>query len=481
MFPGDRTRLLRFFLLLAVVCSVSIYRNALSGFWLDETFTGAVSCPDSFAAAMPLITHDSHPLLYHVLIHLMFGVTGCHLWLVRGISLAACGLAVFLLLREVGRRGGNILLATALTLGNTTFWEYAFEARSYGLLFLVGTCVVIYGLSENPLDRVKAVAFALLGGLLHYLASFLFGVLFLIALAGRRTGARSLWFWASFVTASVVLLAYYALQVPVALGNGSVPTWIPLPSRIIVIVFISDIFGNFLAAVTFVVLAAMTGSILSSTPNFGSRTGKLLFGLFWGPVMVMYAVSYIHPMLIYRYVHFLIPALVMGSALLVRDAERSLVATNPARAVGYTSAVFTTVLLYMLLNACVAIALPAANRAMGWQKAMQSMNCSPAQPCGFVLDDPTELFFTQGQYTALADFFAREPGSFVPLHPSDMAEWIRARPGGQVLYVHSFKPRASLKRLIHTVPLQCEKKYLIGSIGALPCRSLASVPANGSQ
>ena len=81
--------------------------------------------------------------------------------------------------------------------------------------------------------------------------------------------------------------------------------------------------------------------------------------------------------------------------------------------------------------------------------------------------------FTPAQYHAVANFLAAEKDSFVAVEPNDMADWIKAHPGGQVLYVATFRKLQRIEPLVRTVPLAC-RDFRIDRIGAMACTSRAA-------
>ena len=331
---GDRLRLLAYFPLLVGIAVLALWHDAATPYWLDEVFSGGVSCQSSFAAMMPLITHDIHPVFYHVLVHMLFDAAGCHLWLVRLVSgLASLG-GVALLLRSTHRHGGNAFLLAALTLGNPGFWIYATEARAYGLLFLAGSGVVSLGLSGRPRDQFVAIGFALLGGLLHYFASFLFAVLLAIALIAHRPPIRSRSFWMAFAAAGAILTAYYGLQIENALAVGAGVRRVVRPDLgVIFILTPVSLFGNLPSAIAVIAMALAAGIARVSAPNpHARRAGALLIAVFLCFALFMFGTPYFGSVFVYRYMHFLAPALMLGLSLWVSVVARAL--GEPGRSSG---------------------------------------------------------------------------------------------------------------------------------------------------
>ncbi len=475
-FSTGKYQLILFLACIVAVSLVSIWRNIGTGFWLDETFTGAVSCTDSFAATLALIRHDVHPVLYHLLTHALFKVAGCHLWLVRGLSVVASLTAAYILIRQVGRSGGNVFVATALTLGTFSFWQYAFEARAYSLLFLAGSCVIAFSISDRKNAPFAAVASALIGGLLHYYASFLFAVLFLVVVVCRKPIVRSPTFWACFIAAGLVLCVYYALQIEDAMRVGSALVWIKHPHmNELLHYFPATLFGSIASSlIVLIVLINTSVALFSSNPFMVQRQAVLLTAIFFSFVFLLFGASYFKPMFVYRYAHFLVPALIVGLAMLSGDADKALLSVDRRKASEFSSLTIILLIAYAGANLVHLRIIDTRLRDMGWQDAQASMTCTIAQPCGFFIDDPVLPNMLVSQYTALANFLAPVRGSFIALQPHEMVPWIKAHPGGQLLYVASSQTRIDFKKVIAEVPLKCRDFRSNLMIGAEACQSLAA-------
>ncbi len=467
--PADYRKMVQIGIPLALValCSFTLY--VTEPFWMDETITGGFSCQPSFSAMMPLITHDAHPVLYHVLIHLIFLAAGCHLWIVRFLSLTASLLGAYLVLREVGRSGGNIYLAGALTLGNPTFWHYALEGRPYGLLYLCGAGVVAYGLADSTNHRIKAVCFAALGAALHYVAIMLMPALAAISLMGQSSLSRSRSFWIAYGAAIVAIGIYYGLQVSTAFANGKQSHWISPPSLTDLVVFPAIMFGGVVAAMAVITLAVVTLGGLLVAGRQVSRQGIMLSALFAGSVLALLTASFSHPMFIYRYVYCMTPFGVVGASLLLRDAQAGITVKRPQWSRSFEDWLFMLIVAYLVIGLFNIVLMP-PHRPMTWERAMDQMACTVHNPCGFVLDDPLETFLTLTQQAAMANILAPTPGTFAVIHPADMAAWINSHPGVQILYVRSFRPVEDIGKLQKDLPLQCSSKFLIHGIGGMPCQ-----------
>ena len=461
-----------YILVVAAAALIAIWKNIQTQFWLDETFTGAVSCQSSFAAMMPLIRHDAHPILYHILTHLLFGVVGCHLWAVRGLSILASLTGALILLREAGRLGGDVILAATLMFANPTFWQYAFEARSYSLLFLSGCGVVAYGFSDRRGAPVKAIAFALLGGALHYYASFLFAVLFAIVVCCRPALARSRIFWVEFVAAGLLLAGYYLPQLPESLAFGKTLAWIPPPSPIeLLLYFPAMVFGNLFPAI---IMAALTVIMCAAVIRRGHHPASetmLLIAMLAIFATCVFGASYVKPMFVYRYMHFLVPAIIMGLALLARDMKRFV--GSGQQGTEYRQLLLNGIALYAGANAVMALNHSDTSRALAWQDAMTGMECSRQQPCAFVLDDPLLPSLDDRQYTVLANFFAKGREGFAAIRPDNLDAWLQKTPQGQLLYVQSSNPVLNIRSLVRNDSMTC-KSFLKNGLGSLVCRKRTS-------
>ena len=452
---------------LAIVACACIRVNLKSYFWLDEVFTGSVSCQPDFTTMIRLVRHDIHPVLYHLMTYSIFRVFGCHLWIIRCISLVSSLAAGYLLLRQVARRHGNIFLAAALIFGNPTFWFYAFEARAYSLLFLLGTCVLIYGFSSKPGDQTKAVAFAFLAGLLHYLASFLMPVLLAIVVFQHRPILKSRSFVISFLAAGALLAGYYALHLPYMMTSVSMGNWIPSPLDSTKQLFSTFLLGNMFSAPIMIIIIFMTfvkNTVIFRERNKESHLSMIIFILFSA---LLYIVSFVKPMFMFRYTYFLVPFFIFSISIICRITGGVLRNDKHDIRMLLEGSMFLLP-LYLCANLPPTSMLLPLTRYLQWQQAAASMTCSPAHPCGFVLDDSLEPSLSNEQYKALANFFAKEPGSFQALMPDKAQDWLHNPANSEILYIQSFNGQLDLRKLISNFSLQCND-YRKNTVGAVAC------------
>jgi len=173
-------------LILSVVMTFSgIDSDAL---WYDESYSVATA-NHPMGEMLSLVSTDSHPPLYYILLRIAVVVFGNSLVVIRGLSavsvIGVVALAYFLLRRRWGSPGSLafafLILATPMSIGA------AHEARMYTLasFFVTGMVIAGYGaLTENrKRDWVALVLFACAAAWTHYFALIAAGVYWCVIFA----------------------------------------------------------------------------------------------------------------------------------------------------------------------------------------------------------------------------------------------------------------------------------------------------------
>lgn len=309
-------------------------------FWLDEVWTAAL-------AAQPVGTivsvglHDENPPLYNLLIAAWTSLAGVSEVSLRLPSVFAAAAAAGLLLLVVRRHFGSeaALWATLLLFANPLEWDWAREARAYGLVQLL--CVAAWGLFLRLFERPRRATAAGLAAVealsmaTHYVLGFAFAAQAAAALLARR--ASPLGFRAWLGTQAIAATAVAPLLLSALRAMPTKPeSWRPVPGLRDLLELATRIAGRRAAlswglglVATWVVLrlAARTASarsgasvqappVLAARPSPGTpppgassgpgedwRIGALAL---WAalPIVLAFAVSQRAPMFLPRYLLF---------------------------------------------------------------------------------------------------------------------------------------------------------------------------------
>ena len=167
-------------LTLITVCGSFLHLDA-SSLWLDELFTAYFADPaqPTFAAFLNRASEDVHLPGYYAVVWGAGRLTGADVPVVaRGVSAAGAALSLavmYLALPAWVSRAARVFCCT-FAATSLTYFIYGQEGRSYGLSWLLLTCLLALAMgimnaarSENPIGW-RAIAFAVVGvvaGLCH--------------------------------------------------------------------------------------------------------------------------------------------------------------------------------------------------------------------------------------------------------------------------------------------------------------------------
>jgi hypothetical protein len=169
------------FLLFALAASMAAFSELTSAsLWMDELFTAYLTDPHLDLSDMFLrASEDVHPPAYYLIFYGISQFGGDFTVVARGFSAVLAVLALGVLYgataQEIGPLARSFMCAFAAT--TTAWYNYAQEARSYALVFLIVALLIHFGLKYRreiatgalALPRLSSiVGLSIMGGLTHY-------------------------------------------------------------------------------------------------------------------------------------------------------------------------------------------------------------------------------------------------------------------------------------------------------------------------
>jgi hypothetical protein len=415
-------------LILCMIAAVGagIYSNVSSPFEHDELFTGGMACQPAVSETLRLIEWDMHPVLYIVSIHYLFQMFGCHLWLVRGLSMICSLAGSALLLWRTRALGGDTLAVLAVLAASPAFWFNSFEARDYAILYLATSGIIFFSLSPNPGRRLYALAFAMLGAALNYFALYMFVVATVLAWVNDRSFCLSRRFLIAWAVSLLSVTAYYSFQIENAYQTSKSVEWSGTNSLIMPVLFVLEYFFGTTASI------GILATALIMTPGlFGDRRMTRIavtLALSLAALILIFDVASLHrPIFAVRYVYFLFPVVVMPIGLLNATGKRSGKPFNRQTA-GF-------LILFLLFNTIAMTTIYANLRIGMWGRALNDMVCSAQHPCAFAVSSDFRYTPTDEQFQDMVNFARKAPDTFTLLRTPALSGWMARNPDGQFAWL----------------------------------------------
>jgi uncharacterized membrane protein len=312
--------------LAALIIAVPLHFVGLGrAFWLDEAFTGGIAAQQSLGAVLRLTLHDTNGPVYYVIAHywsLLFGLSNVALRVPSALAAVAAGWIAATSRSPIDPET-KLVWAALLALWLPGFY-YATEARCYMLLFCLTTIntLLFAKLIFTP-QRKTAILWAvvsLFAGLTHYHALLLVGTQGLVLIALHRRRALSLW------PACLVLLPipfWLALQFPTIVQYLAPNTswyWLltlhDMPSLI-------DFMAGSVSMAGIALIMLLANVFRAAIRPKGGTLDPLWLVVFAGllPALVVIAMGFFRPSFTERYLIGFAPSILLGLALIMRDAK----------------------------------------------------------------------------------------------------------------------------------------------------------------
>jgi mannosyltransferase len=301
----------------AVVGGYQLIHRA--GLWVDEGWSVSVAGRPLTGVFEVIANRERNMALYYVLLHFWLQASDDRTW-VDALSLVFGVLTVPAVAWVGGLLGGPRVAAIAamLTAAHMGLVAYAVDARAYPLgvllaVLLVG-CFIRLLSTHSPRWAVASVAVGW-----AFVATLLLGVLLLVALGVvallRPDGRRPL-VLATLAVQALTMGPVFLLVV--ATDRGAVD-WIPAPTLRSVAEVLLLLAGG---KIGIAVCAAVVLLFLLWQRRSRDRAGWLVLAWAVVPPVLLFAISLVKPMLLPRYVLFVVPAigLMAGLALAGRRA-----------------------------------------------------------------------------------------------------------------------------------------------------------------
>ena len=450
---------------LLIQAIISSWFNLKSPFWLDETYTGAMSCQPTYYDVLNIIAGDTHPVTFALWVHSIFNLFGCNLTVIRisnAIILVSTGIIYSLLLQ---RKFGilSALIFNTLFFGSSFIWYYAYEARAYPLLTAT-TILVLYTIINNKWNL--GLIATILGASLHYFGAYLFVIqlVIFISLYHRINIPSSITLLFALILIS--LLYFYSLQLTTTNIN-STDSWFSPPSFVSIFFVPVVLLGSFqqyiLGISTFIIFFRAIKLLNWLERNL--TINCLLLAIIF--IIGLFIISLHKPMFVPRYMMFLSPLLFTPISIFLPKI------TNNYFCNKYGSMQSIQILTFsMTIYVCFGIISTLQSgkyyRLEHWNNAAQYSICSK-RTCGFILDMDFQAYMTSSQYNALANFLLRTNGttdiSWTAIYSKDIENWLSNHRDTPLIYVKStYAPKKHLNDLISKFNLHCTTSEIQPSV-----------------
>lgn len=381
--------------------------------WLDETWTGAIAAQNSIGAVFHQILFDVNAPLYYILIHfwaMIFGLSSVALHLPSAVFAAAAAWVAVASQSPIDKQtklGWAALLALWIPGLN-----YAQDARCYGLLFFLATinAVLFARLLMLPARRT-AYAWAAVGLLLiltHYHAFLLVGTQALILLASHRAKALSLWPAVFIFTPLPPWMALHFSLILRFLDPHVAWYWqLHFPDLKPIIDFLAN---SYIVAIFALLLAFLGFARRRAAPAAPPQNGDPLWLVVLAsfiPAVFVIAVGFVRPSFALRYLMPFGPGILLGFALIARDAKpfwklaplaMPLVFLSPAAA-------------WLVQQ------IGAPGNPYSFERASQSLIQAGTDRLIFFWDNPSAKIVNRQQLAAVGGFFFTRAGVPIEVTP----------------------------------------------------------------
>lgn len=299
--------------LTGLVLGLGFFRLGDKSIWLDEAASLVRARTESIWESLAA---QSNMGLHTFLLHFWIRVFGESETAIRSLSVlfaALCVPAVYLVGRRLFDRHVGLVGAVLLT-PNAFFLSWAQQARGYSLLVLLVTlsCYFFLGELEDPSwrNRIGYVASSAAALDTHYFAGFvILAQLLTLLVLRRRTAFSKTWLG---VAASIGILGLPEVVFALRTGTKGID-WIPSPSVDLLRSAVRDLGGR--GGISPLVLLSACGFAVVSAAYLRDRWREgFLFAWLAVPIALSFAVSYVQPVFVSRYILVSLPALVLLSA-----------------------------------------------------------------------------------------------------------------------------------------------------------------------
>ena len=288
--------------------------------WLDEGYSVSYARLGLGDLLDLTAQHQANMSLYYLLLHFWMGL-GDSETVIRGLSVLFA-VATVPLVYALGRRlfdAPTGLLAALLFAFNSFVVRYAQEARGYMLaLFLASATSYLFVRALDDRRRQWWVGWGVVGGVSAYAHFFcaLVVVAHLLTLVIVRRRARSEWRAPAIGLALFAVLIAPLVAFVVWRTEGQI-SWIPDPELADLPGAVADLSGGGLVlGLVYGVLAlyAFTGSRAARRDETEPTWRWLLATWALVPVVVSFAVSFVQPVFLSKYLMVVLPALLLAAA-----------------------------------------------------------------------------------------------------------------------------------------------------------------------
>jgi hypothetical protein len=475
------------------ILATSALRFVIAGhqpLWLDETWTGAIAAQASFAGYWRQVGLDVNAPFYYLVMHLWqgsFGLSDTSLRLPSALFGAAAPLAIALIPLKGLERPARLTWAALLALWIPGLWLSG-DARCYTLLILLSTLqtLAFARLLRRP-EPGPAAAWCAVSALAiatHYHAAIPTALEGLAYLAVARGKAVRTWPAALLFAPVAAWLAVHAHRIA-AFADPSIAWYrtlridrlgslaaYPVGSQNLALTLLA------IGAAALVLFYALRGR---GPPGPAQPTAPLWIavGLALVGAAVIIGLGFLRPSFTDRYLVPLVPALLLGVALIAQALARRVVLTYAA-----------------VVVAAAAFAAPWAWtevhhgwRYYNWEQASADLMRGRPERLVFVWDHPASRILEPDQLQMVGGFF------FARAHQPVPVTSLYLRPDAdpnQVLLAAAQGPRTALiwaydrgvlgtaarrypPNLSQRDPTLICRNYARGSVGVLACDRLGSV------
>ncbi|MEB0039262.1 MULTISPECIES: glycosyltransferase family 39 protein [unclassified Pseudomonas] len=332
--------------ILALAAIARFYGLTQTAIWCDE---GSSLLMSQYSPALTWFhsAHDVHPPLYYLLLHAWMNVFGNGIFSIRAMSalpgIATVGLAVWLMRLITTPRAavlGGVLLALM-----PIVVRYSQEVRMYSLMgfWLMGATVALVYWVKNPSRKRYLAIYALLMTASFYTHYFtclcvLAHWFYLLMLRCKSEDKLKLITRPAWWVTNVAIIVLYAPWIPSLVGQlthldqlrvGGDVGWIPpitldsLPSAIWQFLTLKDGGDVWFPLYLLMPLAIATIAVMVVVRDRSDyRFNGLLVAYTFLPLLVIFAVSFVTPLLVERYLMFAAIGLPLVLAVAIDQLER---------------------------------------------------------------------------------------------------------------------------------------------------------------
>jgi hypothetical protein len=374
--------------------------------WLDENWTGAIVAPNSLGAVFRQILFDVNAPFYFLLEHFwttVFGLSNVALRLPSALFAAAAAFVVIASRIPIDK-DTKILWAALLALWIPGL-DYAQEARCYALLFFLATFNAVFFarllVNNDTRSAVAWAAVSLLLILTHYHALLLVGMQGIIVLAWQRSKALALW---PALIVFLPLLPWMAFRIGlISRFLDPQVTWYWLLQfrdldKVVEFLANSGFVAGFALLMLLVVLwrrAHAKAATVQVDPLW------LVFVASFVPALIIIGAGFIRPSFTFRYLIPFGPGLLLGLALVARDAKDT-----------WKLAPFAMLVMFAAVTSTWLVKqIGALDNPYSFEHASQSLIETGTDRLIFFWDNPTAKAIDPQQLAAVGGFFFKRAGA----------------------------------------------------------------------